>query len=236
MKTPATPAGEQGRLEIQGPWVADYRLRTPPGLLARPAHAYVLLHGYGLNAEWIFGKLAGALPADAAVVALNGPFPIPERAQRPRGTEDRRSEWRIGFSWYFYDASTDEYFIDMRVGAAFVRGALEALGLGDTPKTLIGFSQGGYLAPFAARELAGVARVIGVAAQFLDEELTGRLGFRCDAVHGLDDDVVAPAGAEAAIRRLAARGEQAEWHPVPGAGHRFTPGMVERVAGLVAAG
>jgi hypothetical protein len=93
---PVTPYS--GRLEVPGTLIADYILRAPE----KPRELYLLLHGYALTARSIHDKLVGILPADSAVLAPNGPYPVPEKVE---------VGYRVGFSWYFSDPFTDEYLI-----------------------------------------------------------------------------------------------------------------------------
>jgi predicted esterase len=216
------PSHRTGRLSFQGPWIADYALRTVPS----PRRVFVLLHGYTQSYHAIFPKLDPVLPRDCAVVALNAPFPIPQKLEDGSG-------YRAGYSWYFYDDKKDEYLIDMSIGIAFVAAALRELGLADLPKTLIGFSQGGYLAPFAAPALGSVDQVIAVGARYVDEELREVPGFRLDAVHGELDSVVGMAASRESWERLRDRGARGEYRVVSGEGHRMSKGVIEAVIDLV---
>src|SRR5262249_30506365 len=148
---------------------ADFVLKQP----VSAKRLLVLLHGYEESGSRIFEKLKDAMPEDAAVLAPNGPFPIPRRSD---------GGYRMGFSWYFYDASTDEYFIDMEIGVGFVTRLVEELGLSALPTTLIGFSQGGYIAPFVGQALRSVDRVMGLGSQFLKDEMSLPVSFRMDAI------------------------------------------------------
>ena len=147
------------RMKIPGYWIADYEERRPEGI---PDQIILLLHGYSESGGGIFKKLEPLLPEKALVIAPNGPFPIPQRT--PEG-------YRMGYSWYFYNPATDEYVFDMDTGIRFLRGLLEQLKLPNLPVRLIGFSQGGYLAPFVARALPQAKQVIGIGCEFLADEL-----------------------------------------------------------------
>lgn len=202
------------RVTFPSLWVADYLLRLP----AQPQRLYLLLHGYQQSARSLYAKLEPRLPQDAAVLAPNGPYPMPER---------RDGGYRVGYSWYFYDNTRDEYFIDMEVGLQFVDHLIQKLGLADLPTTLIGFSQGGYLAPFAASRLKRSEQVIGIASRFLEEELPLQLPFRLDAVHGAEDDVVPIQESRSSHRFFLDAGTRGEFVSIPGAGHRATPEIID---------
>jgi predicted esterase len=103
---------------------------------------------------------------------------------------------------------------------------IEKLGFGGLPLRVIGFSQGGYLAPLVAMKVPSARQVIAVAARFVDEEIEGVPSFRYDNVHGLKDEVVNPAGARKYHGKLLARGGRGEVFEDPESGHRLSPGIV----------
>lgn len=188
-----------------------------------PARLYLLLHGFGQTAWSLWKRLEPALPAAAAVLSPNAPFPMPRRVPASGGRKGPESsdegEWVVGFSWYFYNPDTDEYFIDMEIGVHFLQELVRKLGLESVPMTVIGFSQGGYLAPFLAQALSNVDHVVGIGCQFLVEELSLPVRFRLDAIHGERDERVSPELAKAYHKRLVEAGTRGEFVLVPEAGH-----------------
>ncbi len=191
-----------------------------------PRELYVLLHGYQLTARSIYDKLEPHLPADAAVLAPNGPYPVPEKVE---------VGYRVGFSWYFYDPFADEYLMDQANSIRLVQGAIEKLGFSSLPIRLIGFSQGGYLAPMLAWKLPKTKQVIGVAARYLDDELEGVPPFRIDFVHGGKDDVVSPIGSRKKLEKLVAQGARGAYFEDPETGHRMSSALVELIKKALAA-
>src|ERR1700733_6059654 len=120
----------------------------------------LLMHGYSQSAQSFLHKLKKALPLSAKIIAANGPFPVPERDG---------DSFKVGFSWYFYDFKADQYYIDMKPAVEMWKSIVKETKSENLPKRIIGYSQGGYLSPFVARELKGVHQVIGLSCQFLDE-------------------------------------------------------------------
>jgi predicted esterase len=227
-RTSAHPAlAPYHRAEFQSRWTADYMLRTPPENI-KPARLVVLLHGFSLRGEWMYRKLERVIAEDAIVIAPSGPFPLIQRS-----SDGRRYE--LGYSWYFYDPHADEYLIDMKVGADFVRGLLKHLRLDHLPTTLIGFSQGGFLAPFVAAGLPNCSQVIGIAAQFLSEEIPGSTHYRMDQIHGELDDTVLLADAESSHLRLKERGVAGDFKPIAGLGHKIDDQVREALRELLSA-
>ncbi len=211
------------RKKIQGSLIADYVLKAPE----RPSGLLVLLHGYQRTGSQIFRHLEPALPKDWAVLSPNGPYPLPER---------HGEGYRVGYSWYFYDPKSDEYFIDMEIASEYLRSLIRELGYQASPKKLIGFSQGGYLAPVAAQELKGVRQVVGLASAFLSDEIAGSISFRMDAIHGDQDKVVKAEDSRAQIEKLRARGVEAYYHPLARSGHAIDEPMREVLARVLAEG
>ncbi|MGK5082119.1 hypothetical protein WDW37_02350 [Bdellovibrionota bacterium FG-1] len=213
---------EFSRMEVAGTLISDYVFHKPQGA---PKQVIFLLHGYQQTGAYLFKKLEASFPENALVISPNGPFPVP--------TLKKDGSRRIGFSWYFYDFSTDSYFIDMKVSIELIEGFVQRLGLVDLPKRIVGFSQGGYLAPFVAARLQNVRQVVGVAAEFLGQELRESIelrepgaawppAFRVDAIHGEQDDVVKPGRSRQLHAEALEQGIQGEWVGLPGVGHKIT--------------
>ncbi|MGK5087964.1 hypothetical protein WDW86_10430 [Bdellovibrionota bacterium FG-2] len=207
------------RLTVQSPLTCDTFFRGTEN----PSHLFILLHGYMQSGKYIARQLESALPKDAEVLALNGPFPIPRKSEEGL---------KLGYSWYFYNPKTDELVIDMKTSIDFVINAIAALGFESLPKTLIGYSQGGYLAPFVGQKLSGVTRLIALNAEVLDDELAGPLEFRIDSIHGAKDEIVNPKIARERHARLKARGVQGEFVELPESGHEITEEMMSALRNL----
>jgi len=202
----------------------NYMIREVPD----PKGLVLLLHGWLQSGSYIFSKFEPLIPPEFTVLAMNALFPIPGRGE---------GHSRMGYSWYFYDSKKDEYSVGREPALTYLMGLIQQLGLEEVPKTLIGYSQGGYLAPFVAQRLPAVKQVIGVACEYLVEELEGELPFRVDAIHGAEDDVVSPALAQASFEKLQSRGVKGKFHLVEGVQHKITAPLQEKLqlvlAGLV---
>jgi predicted esterase len=212
-----------GRTRVPGFLISDYVRRG----VERPCGLVLLLHGYGESGERIYRKLEPSIAPELEVIAPNGPFPLPERL--PEGG------YRLGFGWYFYDATKDEYFIDPELAAVYLRNLVQDLGLAGLPLRVIGFSQGGYLAPFLAGTDLRLRHVIGIGCRFLDDELPRLQNVRLDAVHGGDDDRVPVDQSRRSHATLVARGVAGEFRELTGVGHRITPEVVAAVLALAQA-
>ena len=189
-----------------------------------PAQAIVLLHGYTESGRRIHRALAPFLPDDALILAPDGPFPLPVKSDKGL---------RLGHCWYLYNPETDEYVVDMRAAQQFARGLLNAQVPAGLPITIVGFSQGGYFAPFLAQVEPRIRRVVGIACQFLDEELEGELSFELHGIHGEQDQVVDPSVAARSHRKLLARGVKGTFTVIPGAAHEIGAAVGHRVAEIL---
>ena len=185
---------------------------------------FILLHGYSETGIRIFKKIEPFLPADSLVLAPNGLFAIPQKIE---------GGYKVGFSWYFYDPSSDEYFIDMKPAIQFLSEGLTRLGIGKRPTTIIGFSQGGYLAPFLAEKLSCVTRVIGLSSNYLHEEIVSPPHFQIDAIHGELDEIVDAGQAQISHEILMKAGWSGRFHLLPKVGHRITPEVQKTLQILV---
>jgi predicted esterase len=210
------------RAQLPGTVISDYLLRK----VDAPTELVLLLHGYQQTGKHLFEKLVDSCPPSAVVLAPNAPFPIPER--KPDGS------YRIGFSWYFYNPAIDDYFIDMRISIDFLSSLVKELGFEALPKRIVGFSQGGYLAPFVAARLSEGRQVVGMGCELLGTEMK-EVGiwppkFRMDAIHGELDEVVALAGAQRSHAQLIEQGVRGEFVTLTGVGHRITSEMRDALA------
>lgn len=198
--------------------------RLPVEYLAResrsesgPQGLVLLLHGYSQTAEKMLLHCGAAIPPEYAVISLSGPFPIPERTRKPS------PQWKLGYAWYFYDNETDRYVVDMSIALEFCSGVVLRLsaerGWDSLPLTIVGFSQGGYLAPFVGRAIARTRAVIGIGCRFREEEIQGDLPFKLDAIHGLSDETISPRESKESFERLKSRTLGGEWQGLEGIGH-----------------
>lgn len=188
-----------------------FEIRPAAGVATRSV--IVLLHGYTETGRRMLRKLEPVLPKDALVLSFNGPYPVPVRG--------KDGEHREGYGWYFYNDVTDEYVRDMSVGVKVVSELVRNLAPAGIPIDLIGFSQGAYLAPFAAAALPLARQVIAVAGRFLDEEIPGVPPFELHCVVGEKDPVVSAAEAKRSFDAMIARGARGSFVSIANSEHRI---------------
>jgi len=222
----------QNRVLISTPIPLDAAI-VPPESGDAPEELILLLHGFAESGERMLRKVLPAIPeslrARAVIVAPNALFPMPHKTD---------SGYIMTFSWYFYDPGSGEYYIDMKPAADFLVAGLKAHGVAHLPKRIIGFSQGGFLAPVAASALADVRQFVGLGCEYLVDEIPGgpeAVRYRVDGIHGERDESVSVERARAAHARLISAGVSGSFTELPEVGHRIDDRMREalsRVLGI----
>lgn len=191
-----------------------------------PSEVILLLHGLGERGKRIYRKLLRYLPENALVIAPNGPFPI------RRNKTDRMD---FGHSWYFYDKFERKYFITQDLAKYWLRDLLAIENPDRLPVTIIGFSQGGYLAPVAGKEIAETKLIIGLACEFRSTLIHHKPHFPLVAVHGTNDGVVTLQSAKSEIEKLNEMGIEVDFHSVEGTAHEITRDMAKTVESILEA-
>lgn len=210
----------QGQVETRGEFLRRPGQENSPIVL--------LLHGYQQTAEWIFQKLADVVPDTYEVIALDAPYLVPIQVEN--------GPWRLGYSWFFYSTRLQWFPIPMTVGVDYVLSWARHQGVKDRIATIVGYSQGGYLAPFLAQRLPRVKQVVGVHCRFRHEDLGSAGGFRLDALHGAEDTKVPPEPSQESHRQLRARGWQGDFHLLPHLGHTVTAELKDHLLQLLSRG
>ena len=180
----------------------------------------LLLHGFSQRGAVVLEQLGDCFPPEVTVLAPDALFPFPRRL----GTH-----FEMRFSWYFFDPGSGQYYTDMQPAAEFLAGLVKQLGFEHAPKWVVGYSQGGYMAPFAGKLMPGVRQVIGVNSRFRSEVLHEVLPFPLDAIHGAADSMVDPIRSEACFHELQDLGNTGQFHLIPGGGHDVTPELCSKL-------
>jgi predicted esterase len=211
-----------GRVSVRAELPFDYVLREADS--SAPRELILLLHGYSESGKRIFTKLSSSLPEDVIVLAPNGPFMMAQKTDEG---------YKTGYSWYFYNFQTDEYVIDMTTALEFLVGGIEKLGYSKLPLRIIGFSQGGYLAPFLGQRLANTKHVISLHSTYLHEELGVRLDFRADNVVGSEDEIIDSENSARSHAEIVKRSKSGAFFRIAGVGHRIDSEVASKVGELV---
>lgn len=178
-----------------------------------PRSIILLLHGLDERGLRIYRKLLKFLPEDAHVIAPNAPFPL------PRMKSDRMD---FGYSWYFYDKFKRNYHVDQTFALSLLHDLLRMVNPDSLPLSIIGFSQGGYLAPLLGFQEPTTRHVIGIGCEFRTRFFAHSPAFTLDAIHGSDDSIITPDMALEEISLLKEKNIHVNWHPVTGVKHEIT--------------
>jgi predicted esterase len=184
----------------------------------------LLLHGYEQHGTYMMRKFLPSLPSDFLVLAPNGPFPLPKQVN---------GNIQIGHAWYFYHPVENKYFVTMDLAVNYLYAMLEKLTLLENDIYIVGFSQGGYLAPFVGKKLPCCKQVISLQARYRDEALSEKLPFRMDAIHGDCDSIVDPKKSQESHSQLVERGNVGNFYLLPGVGHVINDSVVEKTVALL---
>lgn len=185
------PFLELSKLTIEVPSTIpmSYRLIKPP---APPQTIAIFLHGYSDNGTSFARRLyPQGLPNDflskknIAVLIPNGPFPTPVKTE---------SGWKEAYSWYFFDEEKKSMLLSPDTAVHGIEDILKVAKLENLPTTLIGFSQGGFLAPYLAQNLKSIdtEKLILIGSGYRKDyyvPLQPRTSLEVHAIHGTDDEV-----------------------------------------------
>jgi predicted esterase len=190
----------------------------------RPKLLILLLHGLNERGLRIYRKLINYLPTDAHVIAPNGPYPLP----RPKA-----EKLDFGHAWYFYDKNKDSYPFDQKLALSLLISLLENRNEQQLPVTIIGFSQGGYLAPLLGHEIKNTTAVIGIGCEFRSHFFMEKPSFRLISIHGENDEIIPASMARAANAELQKKGIAVDWHSIDQAGHEINNLMAMKVGEIL---
>lgn len=199
---------------------ADFLLEHPKGA----KEVYLLLHGFGETAKVISKRIKKVLPKDQIILSPNGFFPIPQRTEEG---------FKMGYAWYFFDPVKHIYYIDYDVPATFLENLLKKLNIDNLPLTIIGYSQGGYLAPFVGQKLNSTKHVIGINCNYKYEMYEYPVNFRIDALNGMKDDMVDPFNAQKSFEKLKEKGIEGSFFGLEEEDHRLSKAFLDKIQDLI---
>src|SRR5690606_12318475 len=151
------------------------------------------------------------------------PFPSPAKT---------KEGFIEGYSWYFYDPKKDFYFITYEAASKVLKSAVQEYIAPDSEMIIIGYSQGGYLAPFAAQEFSQTKAIIMVAASAKIELLPPTLDFDIYTINGSLDSIVEFDKALPRVQEITKRAKKGE-HFVIENGHRLDPQYLKSVKSII---
>lgn len=189
-----------------------------------PKHIYLLLHGFSQTGEFIFNKLIDYLPKDSLILAPNAPFLY---AQLKDG------EYKAKYAWYFYDPKKDSFYINYEPAAQYLCNLLKRYNVNNSKVTIIGYSQGGYLAPKVAQFDSNIKKVIGIACKFRNSKFNIQEDTVYNQIHALNDDIVDYHLSKKEFELLNSRGNLGSFITIDDANHLLTQNYITALSKLI---
>jgi len=181
--------------------------RLPFRYLFQPApdaqDLLLILHGYGGESRRIEASLADLASAKTSVLIPNAPFPAP--------TKQDDGAYREGYAWYFFESKSQTFAIQPDIAIQAIFQLLTELKLHTLPLRIIGFSQGGFFAPYLGQHLKQTAHVIGIGGGFPERFYQSPPAFRLDGIHGKKDAICSHDTAKQEHAALVAKGWRGEF-------------------------
>ncbi len=204
-----------------------------------PKHIYILLHGYSESGFKIYKRLGHKIDQqqkDVLVLAPDGLFPLPKSFPLDTKILKSKEELLQGFAWYFYHAVTDQFLIDYDIPAQtlaqWIQTVLESHQLSSDNLTIIGYSQGGYLAPFLGEALEMLSlspnKVIGINCSFREDKLQKVPNFPLSQIQGKEDKIIDTKLCFERFQKLKARGlSSGDFYWLENEDHKLSPKTAE---------
>jgi predicted esterase len=199
---------------------------------------FLLLHGYSEKGEKMMKRIgkriqkwAETKSLSVLILAPNGLYPMPKSF--PLGSRPTSEDLLMGFAWYFYDQTKDEFLIDYKVPASTLKSLLEELNPQKKPTTIIGYSQGGYLAPFVGLEYEATHQVIGLNCSFRDELFSETPNFQLDQIQGKKDTIIDTTLCHSRFMRLKQRNTQGDFYWIADDDHRLSPEISDKTISIL---
>lgn len=208
------------RIEFKALAQMDLCLHSPTD----PTQVILLLHGLAERGKRIFRKLSAYLPSQALILAPNALFPLPRKSELGSS---------YGFSWYFYDAQTKSYFLNQDMARDWLKELLKIYNPQNLPLTIIGFSQGGYLAPLVGIDHPQTELVIGLACEFRDTLIKENMDFTLWGLHGAEDEIVTSDSSLNNFNKINQFSTHSHWESIPETKHEINPALGQRVQSIL---
>ena len=206
------------RTEVSAAAPIDYYFKSPKG----DSPLILLLHGFAQDWSDIYQPLAKIIPKNFGVLAVNGTYPLPKRNKET-------NEWDISFAWYFFDREKRKYLIDQKFSRDILTSLIkEKLNISNKV-IIIGYSQGGYLAPFVASKLSSTKSVFMINANLKVEMLPKKIHCPVYCLNGIKDPIVCPKNARQSFNQFISNGNSGEFFEIEKTHHNISPQILDKL-------
>ena len=190
------------------------------------APLFLLLHGFAQQWSDVYQELGKILPQGAGVLASNGIYPLPKRNKET-------NEWDISYAWYFFDREKRKYLIDQTFSRDILTRLIDEELNHQGEVIIIGFSQGGYLAPFVASTLKQVTKVIMINANLKVDLLPKTIDAQTLCLNGAKDPIVCPKNARQSFDQWISNGNSGEFFELDKTHHSISPQILDKLIELI---
>lgn len=208
------------RIFVKAPCLVDYQVYGNKNA----DKVALLLHGFGQNSEMILEDLKATLSEDYYWIIPNGVFPMPKK---------RKDSISYRFAWYFYNNIEEKYYIDFYYPSQVLKSLIKELDPKERPLTIIGYSQGGYLAPFAGQEISTCEKVIGINCNYRFDMLEGSINYALYALHGDKDPIVDYENSKNSFEQLRPKIEQGDYLTIKDGTHEIDDNIRMEISKLL---
>lgn len=176
------------------------------------------LHGYQLDGRFMFKRFEPLVNSKTKVISPNAPFLVPLK---------KEGGWEPRYSWYFFDSSRKSFYINYDPAAKWLADLMALKNPNKRPVTIIGYSQGGYLAPKAAELVPECDRVIGINSIFRSEKFEHREAIEYLQLNGTEDKIVSCKDAKTEFDSLIKKGARGKFETCK-EGHLLNQSMIKK--------
>lgn len=193
-------------IEVSVPLPLRYLLKN----VEAEGMALLFLHGYTDSGTALLRRIFDEDLPDYPYLAPNGVFPVPVRVA---------TGFKEAYAWYFSDPDSPTPLVPGETAAAQIEVLLEHLGWVDRELLIVGFSQGGFLAPLVARRCRKVRGILTIGSGFRKDWYDTSFTFPIRSIHGEDDDIVRFSQGKKGIKALEEMGLDVKMQAIPAMGH-----------------
>lgn len=205
--------------EFKLDWSSQYLINETEGVNLN----ILLLHGFQQHAGHMYHQFMDELVLSRQIYA-NGLWPVPYQ---------KNNTWSLRYSWYYFDVKTQIYHIEMQPACDYLYRLVSNLPDNGKPWAVVGFSQGGYIVPFAAETLqksgVDIRLAMGINCRWRSEIIEKPFNFDCVQVHGAKDETVDPDRSQKCFQDLKELGQKGEFVMIPDSGHELDDQLVDTI-------
>lgn len=186
----------------------------------------LVLHGYADLARSARRRLLGTSPLpNYTSLSPNGLFPCPV---------EKDDGFKEAYSWYFKDPQSGVEMISPEFAANALLKLIDQLKLNQLEWIILGFSQGGFFAPYLVHAGLTCNRIISCGAAYQSEKWKELKNLTIHAIHGEQDTDVPFEIAQQSFQSLKNLAPHSQFHPIPDLGHSMNEAGRELIRKLLA--